>query len=123
MVFGTMKSFTTKIDLLRRMLHAYVEPGPEVIALAALFDKAQELNVERNANVHAGWGAGRNPGQLTRFFESVPNNPKRRMREPDDITAENIQNVVDRISTLTAAIVNFEMHALPKLVVLRRPRE
>lgn len=98
-----------------------IEDSTEKTKLLALIGNARKLNGERNGFVHAEWGPSTDPTRLTRFRSMLPRNTKERMRPIESFSVPDIQDVVDRIASLSNDFVQFQFDDAAKLVVRFRP--
>lgn len=120
-IFQNFVSFRAKLTLVERLVYAFVSDTPERNELLGLTEVAGTLNTDRNKLVHATWAAGKS-GNLTLIPGSLPWNPSKHRKPTEPMTAQNIQDVADKIGELTLKIQNFlYLGDAEKLVIAQRP--
>jgi hypothetical protein len=120
-IFNTFPALGQKIQLIERLLRCYVQDSPERKKLLQFCQRALARNTVRNKFVHAIWGAGLDQESLTLFPQSLPHDTKSRLSQIEQVTAQDIQNEIDKIAELSEEIMVFLFDDSPKLVILQRP--
>ena len=115
-VFMSFVSLKSKLDLIERLTETFLVESPEKSQLVALLKESARLNKLRNDNVHAQWGPSVNKGALSRWPSSLPGNFKKQLfKDTEEMTVQDIRDVVEQIAELTSAFVEFQFDGAPKL--------
>lgn len=125
LILESIVSVKTRLDIIERLIQHFVADCKLKTELEALMTETRDLNSERNAIVHAAWTGG-SGGILKRIRTGVPYNPKIRSHKTKDFSAEDIQDVVDRIASLAQRLIDYDVYQIARLPIqatpLRRPR-
>jgi hypothetical protein len=115
-VFMSFVSLKSKLELIERLAETFLVESLEKAQLVTLLKESSRLNKLRNDNVHAQWGPSVNKGALSRWPSSLPGNFKKQLfKDTEEITVQDIRDVVEQIAELTSAFVAFEFDSVPKL--------
>lgn len=119
-VFATILSLRTKVEMTIRLANVYIIECPEKIRLLGLLNEVLTLNGERNAMIHALWGSD-DAGQLHRLRLGVPSNTKKWIHDSTPFNAAQIQDEADKIGKVHLELLRFVIDDLSKLQMLQRP--
>jgi len=108
-IWQEFTSAKAKIALIQRLNHHFTANKDSKESLDKLLSKAQELNSDRNAFVHALWAGDEK--KLTRFRNTPPGNYKKAGRMPEQFSPQDVQNVVDKIAELSQALTLWQFGA------------
>lgn len=104
LVHKSIMGTESKIALLERLNEQLPTYETYRLRIRALLKEANELNNDRNKYIHSLWGEDPETGTLFKFVGFLPRKPTKTDHEVLELTAADIDIVVDKIRTVTSGI-------------------
>lgn len=123
MLYHSFTSVTSKIQLIKRLIHTYIFDSDEKTTLLSLISKASDLNTIRNTYVHGLWVEGTEKNNLTMFDMRVPGKPNKRTRDFKVVSSESINLFVQDISELSLKLDKFRRGDMKNMPISMLPLE
>ena len=114
-VFTEFSALGIKFKLMRRILYTHYPDDDARKKFLALLGDTQKLSDRRNLYAHAAWGMQPESQKIMLLPGTAPDDYKAAFKPPEEVTAEEIEEDVAKVSALNKRWQRFFLDVLPTM--------